>query len=321
LTSSRLQKENVLSAATLVAKLSDPSFNGYLKYDKDDDGNLIGGYGVGVFAPGQRNSFDIVLHSNGFLYATDNGMNTFYGDVSVGCNAETDNLPEHTDDDKINLIRQGAFYGHPNRKRGMTDAKQCKWRGPNESSDNEYTTPLVTGKSSLDGIIEFASDHFGGQMRGNLVVAKFMEGLFRVVLSRDGSKAQTPLIPLVGYDSLDVTQAPDGTLIVISYSTMSLWYHRPKQAATTDLTIYSVFPRRGGQAGGNELNIYGENLNVNGTPKVTVDGRDCGVKFASEQKIICITPGGNGTVDVVVSLNQSTKSTYTAGYRYIKGVP
>jgi len=65
LTGSQLQKENVLSAATLVAYLSKPDFDGFIKYSDDDDGNQIAGLDVEVFAAGNRNPFGIVFHSNG----------------------------------------------------------------------------------------------------------------------------------------------------------------------------------------------------------------------------------------------------------------
>jgi len=77
LTGSQLQKENYFSAATVVAYLSDPNFNGNIQYDQDDDG-IPTTQGVEVFASGLRNPFGICLHSNGNLYGTDNGPNLGY---------------------------------------------------------------------------------------------------------------------------------------------------------------------------------------------------------------------------------------------------
>lgn len=94
LTSDSIQKENVIFAATLAAKLWDLYFNGHLTYDADDDGNLNPGFGVEVFAAGQRNPYDIVLHSNGFLYGTDNGLNFNFGPLSTGC-SPGEELPEY----------------------------------------------------------------------------------------------------------------------------------------------------------------------------------------------------------------------------------
>jgi len=151
---SRKQKENVLGSATLVAYLSSPGFDGTITYDSDDDGNQVGGLGsVEVFASGMRNPFGIVLHSNGRLYGTDNGPNFGYGKMAKGCNGQqVDDIEE---EDKLNLIEQGNYYGHPNLKRG-----ECVWRSQEEPSDESYTAPLLILPSSSDGIIEFQSDHF-----------------------------------------------------------------------------------------------------------------------------------------------------------------
>ena len=76
---SQLQKENYFSSSTVVAEISDPLFDGIIAYDKDDDGKPISGRGIEVFAPGVRNSYSMILHSNGNLYGTDNGPNIGYG--------------------------------------------------------------------------------------------------------------------------------------------------------------------------------------------------------------------------------------------------
>lgn len=61
LTTNRIQKEGVLSAATLVAhNITGANFSGKLTYDADDDGNLNPGYDVEVFAHGNRNPYDLV---------------------------------------------------------------------------------------------------------------------------------------------------------------------------------------------------------------------------------------------------------------------
>jgi glucose/arabinose dehydrogenase len=79
LSGSGLLKENYFSASTLVANLSKPEFDGFIEYDAIDDGSPIGSNGISIYAPGLRNPFGITLHSNGKLYATDNGPNIGYG--------------------------------------------------------------------------------------------------------------------------------------------------------------------------------------------------------------------------------------------------
>lgn len=61
--------EAYFSAATLIAYLSRENFDGFITYD-DSTGLPITGLDVELFATGQRNSYDICLHSNGNLYAT-----------------------------------------------------------------------------------------------------------------------------------------------------------------------------------------------------------------------------------------------------------
>ena len=208
MSASRIQKENVLGGATLVAYLSSPNFDGHITYDAPDDGNMISGFGVGVFAYGNRNPYDLVLHSNGYLYGTDNGPNLNYGDLATGCTPGQE-LPEIEEEDKINLLEFGNYYGHPNRKRGETDPRQCIWRSQNEPSDGDYTAPIVIGTSSIDGICEFQTAHFNSQMRGNLIYSKYKDPLHRVILTQDGRGVipqSNPPIPLVGDHTLDVTQ-------------------------------------------------------------------------------------------------------------------
>lgn len=48
-------------------------FNGAIQYNQN--GDVMPGSGVRVFASGLRNPYDLVLHSNGRLYGTDNGPN------------------------------------------------------------------------------------------------------------------------------------------------------------------------------------------------------------------------------------------------------
>jgi glucose/arabinose dehydrogenase len=71
--------ESFYSASNVVARLASPGFNGAIQYDALTDGNPFNSVGVEVFAPGLRNPFGLVLHSNGYLYAADNGPNYTYG--------------------------------------------------------------------------------------------------------------------------------------------------------------------------------------------------------------------------------------------------
>jgi hypothetical protein len=54
----------------------------------------------------------------------------------------------------------GRYFGHPNRKRGEKDPRQCIWHSANDPSDDNYTAAIVVSTSSIDGICEFQTNHF-----------------------------------------------------------------------------------------------------------------------------------------------------------------
>ena len=81
----------------------------------------------------------------------------------------TTSIPDKEEEDRLNLVVQDGYYGYANRKRGETDARQCVWRSAYEASDFDYTAPLAIMPASSNGIIEFESDAFEGQMRGDLI--------------------------------------------------------------------------------------------------------------------------------------------------------
>ena len=211
----------------------------------------------------------------------------------------------------------------PNRKRGETDPAQCVWHSNTSPSSANHTGPLVNSVSSIDGIIEFQTNHFGGQLRGNLIVAKYKDPLFRVILNAAGTAVlpqSDPPVELVGDNTLDVVQAPDGSLLVTQYLAGSVEYYRPQEAYTNRMLVHGVFPRRGPVAGGSNLSVYGVNLNKSANPTVTVGGDDCPVVSVGATKIVCRLPPGTGTVNVKVTTTTET-SVFQRGYRYITGLP
>lgn len=237
----------------------------------------------------------------------------------MGCDGER-GVDVETED-KLNLLEQGKYYGHANRKRGASDSRQCTWRSPDDPSDSGYTAPMIQMPSSSCGLIEFHSNHFGGEMRGNLIASKYTGPLYRIILNSDGSQVvpeSNPPIKLVGDDGLDVTQAPNGALLEVRLIKNELYVHEPFEPATSELTVHTVFPHRGPQSGGSTLHVYGKNLDEGGNPSVTVGGKNCPITERKEHRIACTLPNGNGAADVVVTAGGET-STFAEGYRYIVG--
>jgi IPT/TIG domain/Glucose / Sorbosone dehydrogenase len=326
LSSSGVLKENFLSAAVNIAYLSHPQFDGNIKWSAPDDGNMIA-KGIDLYAVGLRNPFGICLHTNGKVYGTDNGPNKNYGRMSKGCNGES--IDDQKRDDEILLLEKGKYYGHPNFKRAsyFNDPRQCVWRGPEEPSSANYTAPLLTQGSSLDGIFEFHSNHFGGQLRYNLFYIRYngLNNIFRIALTPDG-RALNPSLNNKGINmnignlGLDLTQAPNGNLVEMRYQSSTVYYYKPVEPATTELIAKTCWPRRGRTSGGSPLTIYGVNMNTRSpTVTVTVGGTNCPVTSATATKVICTLPGGVGTVDIVVK-NGAATSTFERGYRYVSGV-
>ena len=341
-------KENYFSAATIVADLKNPLFDGFIEYDAPDDGSPINFFGVSIFAPGQRNPFGLVIHSNGYMYATDNGPNSGYGTfpkiyfgfqrnvkcmnveissllytgkMKVGC-GPSDLLDDQEREDKLNRLVQGNYYGHPNMKRAVrdNDSRQCVWRHPTEPSSANYEAPLSVELSSATGLIEYKADHFNRQLRGNLLHIKYKSSVLRTVLSPDGLSVNTlsmPGISLVGRNGLDLAQAPNGNLIEVRYLNSSLWVDVPIEPPTTSLIVNSVFPSRGSQVGGTRLRIYGRNFGA--SPAVTIGLSNCPiVGVPSASYIECTLPGGTGLQSVKVA-SGAASYTFQKGYRYIVG--
>jgi IPT/TIG domain/Glucose / Sorbosone dehydrogenase len=322
-------RENYFSSAILVAHLGKIDFNGFISYDAVNDGTPTVGFGpsgVEVFASGLRNPFGVTMHSNGKIYATDNGPNVGFGDMATGC-GPGQFIPDQEDVDELNLIVRNGWYGHPNHKRGQTDPRQCAWKGTTVASTADYTAPLMTLRSSTDGIIEFNSNHFAGAMRHNLIVSKYKDGLFRIIVSSDGNSVvpnSKPAIALSGDNGLAVTQAPNGNLMDARYTTNECYVYIPGEPSSTTLKVFSIFPRRGGLAGGTTIRIYGANFNGTST-QVTVGGASCANVVVSNSNTVlkCKLPpsASVGRKDVVVDNGSGIRTTLTFGYQYITGRP
>jgi IPT/TIG domain len=243
--------------------------------------------------------------------------------MKIGC-SDSDLLADQQREDKLVHIMQNKYYGHPNPKRAThdNDPRQCVWRNPTEPTSASYEAPIGVILSSATGIIEYKADHFNRQLRGNLIFVKYKSGLRRTVLSSDGLSANPLTIPgiaLIGTGGLDVTQAPNGNLIEVRYITNSIFVDRPVEAPAALLKVSSVFPSRGGVAGGTILRVYGSNFGV--SPTINVGSRNCPIVFGTMSAIYmeCTLPGGRvGLVDVSVTSNSGTY-VFQKGYRYITG--
>jgi glucose/arabinose dehydrogenase len=223
--------ETPLSGAVLLADLTDPSFDGAVTYLPPDQVTeavrQISG-DVRVFAAGFRNPYDVVAHSNGKVYATDNGANPGDGPMSASCAQDGGDIWAP---DELNLIIDGGYYGHPNRNRGQSDLRQCVYRLPDDTS-GESVPPIATlaYSASANGLAEYTSDSFGGLMRGDLIYVEWVrQRIWRVDLSDDGATVLSisQLVPGEFEQPLDVAVGPDGTVYIAEFLGDQISYLAP----------------------------------------------------------------------------------------------
>ncbi|CDF33841.1 unnamed protein product [Chondrus crispus] len=321
--------ETALSGASLIAPVMKAGFNGEITYDSVDPAiaQQTGG-DVKVFSPGWRNSFGIEFHSNGYMYATDNGASEIFGNMSISC-TDHEPLPQKTYEDRLGKVQEGMYFGHPNRNRGRRDNKECKFRGPSEPSDGFYLAPIATFESSTDGITEYTADFFGGQLKGNLLCSKYSTHdsagkLFRVQLDSNGEKADGPDI-LIEESGLSVAVSPWGQILMPRVYKEEIMVLQPIQKRGDTPALIAVMPFRGPRGGGNEVLVTGVNFGSN--PVALFDGKRCTevteVDVASDgQSFKCKVPAGEAGKGVQVSLDfddkEPVKSSGGVDYRYMK---
>ncbi|XP_074139399.1 macrophage-stimulating protein receptor isoform X2 [Sminthopsis crassicaudata] len=67
--------------------------------------------------------------------------------------------------------------------------------------------------------------------------------------------------------------------------------------------VTSILPLFGPRAGGTELTIKGQNLNVGSSHLVLINGTECTLKQMEEQRLLCVTPPGRDLANVSISLS------------------
>ena len=311
--------ESPFTAAILKAEITKPNFNGNIQYQLPVDwvapegleltnpeesqgfGGIVDvapGVDVSVYAAGLRNPYDLVYTTSGIIYATENGANGGFGDVSLDAENQEPFNADKKIFDELNIIEEDSYYGQPNRNRGEDDPRQNTYYYFDEPSNADYTAPIAEFTSSTNGITEYRSNTFGGQLRGNLLAQRWNGVLYNVELSEDGTDALNvnPLKTEPGGDEnvasgLDVLTGPGGAVVSVDHSAKSVFVSTPVDDQITAMVAYDISDWRAPAAGGGQFTIGG--LNFSGSPAdttVTIGGKNATVTNVSEKRIVGTFP-------------------------------
>jgi hypothetical protein len=228
---------------------------------------LVPGGPVQVHSPGYRNPYDVHITTAGRMYTVDNGSNAGWGGMPIGegPGGNATNQPNEansfTIEDQLHFIPGPGYYGgHPNPTRANTNntfntsipQSPVALVGGNPI-ESDYLLPpgedgsLFTVPASTNGLDEYTTATFGGQMQGDLIIASFDNTVKRIKLNAAGNAVvfAENLFSNVGTVPLDVDVADSGPWAG------SIWV-----CDINTSTIYVFEPAAGG--GGNPNDFDGD---------------------------------------------------------------
>lgn len=221
------REEQPLSAAIVVADVFAADFDGSCANATDIYGTPP--CDVVTFATGLRNSYDFVFHSNGNMFATDNGLGvtgTFPPSPEPACLglASTTSYLQGghnpgSQPDLLHWIKEGKYYGHPNPHRDECVFKDGSFQGV--AIPASYEEPIFNmGKNkSSNGITEYSGGEgcVGDELNAALLIANYSLGddVFRVRLDETGNGVLGGTSLVSGFtDPLPVATNPEGIIFV-----------------------------------------------------------------------------------------------------------
>ena len=327
--------ESPFTAAIIKAEITKPDFNGNIQYQLPADwvapeglqvdpvtsqgfGGIVDvapGVDVSVYAPGLRNSYDLVYSTKGILYATENDANSGFGDYSTSATTQE---PFNLDpQNEINIVEEGKYYGNPNRNRGRQEGqdRQNVYYPSYDSSNDEYTGPIRQHGNHIHGITEYRSTTFSEQLRGDLLTIELDSNggtVMNVELTADGRGVEN-LVGLktqaTGGESLtqglDVVTGFGGSIIGINYFG-DVTAAVPVSNITT-ATAYEIDEWRAPASGGGTFTIGGVNFSELGDTTVTIGNEVATIESVSDKRIFGTLPAfgaeytDDGLLDITVN--------------------
>jgi len=319
------QREEVpTSAAILVADIHAPGFDGNITYSPANTYSssvVQTGGDVSIYAYGLRNPYDIIFHSNGYFYNTDNGPNAGYGPASVTCTTDSGGNVQAADE--LNIIVEGAYYGHPNRNRGLAGApRECVYYAGTDPGSADHTAPIALLPPSSNGIAEYTAALFDGQMQGDLLYVSWVENTLRRIRLAGGGASVVEDLRLADafVNPLDVVVASDGTIYVAEWGGNKITYLKPDTTPASSVTVSGITPSAGPASGGQTVSITGANFTTTADTTVTIGGAPLVNMTVQNSGLITgqTPPGTAGASDVVVTNSVGT-GTLSGGYTYALG--
>jgi N-acetylneuraminic acid mutarotase len=314
--------ESPLSAAILRADITKSNFSGNVTYIETgtsitnndqvfgDIVDVAPGSDIEVFATGFRNPLDLVYTTDGRLYTGDNGPNAGYGASSTSATTEG---PDGDDNDTLNLILEGHYYGHPNRNRGRYDDRQNVYHDNSEASiPGVFTQGLGIFLPSVNGIDEYRAQTFNGSMRGELIFQKWNGSTYRIKLTEDGRGISSTLLVPAAIDGLDIVCSPGGALIGMDYTDNEIVVAKPVDISAAGTKAFDIFPWRAPASGGTPFVIGGTGFAALSNTVVSIGSSNAVLTYVSTNRIrgiipsnpaptadfldLTVTSGGNETI-------------------------
>lgn len=250
-----LMEEQPLSAAILVADVFAAGFDGTCANTSDIFGPPP--CDVQTHATGLRNSYDFTFHSNGNMYATDNGLGvtgTYPPSPQPSClglGSTTSYLQgghnPGSQPDLLLLIEEGRYYGHPNPRRDECVFKNGSYQGVAPLPNFQAPLYNLGDHKSSNAIVEYKGPNScaSNYLEGQLLITNFSVGddVFRVSLNGTGTSVVegTPLIS--GFnDPLPMTVSPSGVIIVGEFGGQRITTLQPVSLGCWETLQPSSFP-------------------------------------------------------------------------------
>jgi N-acetylneuraminic acid mutarotase len=178
---------------------------------------------VRVYSSGLRNMYDFVYHSNGFIYGPDNGLGV-QGTVPVSPEPDCQGIVPYSTafdpgvrPDIFHRLMEGGYYGHPNPARDECVFYDGQLQGTPPLPNLVAPLANLGNNRSANGTIEYLSDEFCGDLRGNILITNYSVGdnITRIRLAPDGLSVAAVENLASGFSNpLPLVQDPQGFLYV-----------------------------------------------------------------------------------------------------------